>query len=158
MRKRNRFLLICVGAALLCVGVILCLQPRPLRSGDPDGDGRYQRATWSEPDPHGSPRVLKVFVGADGFEHDQIDVSIAIPEKGLIGSFGGTSPDLVEFVAERFTAERPMIVWDLSNYPPGTQFIISTCYLDGNGLVIDTETISTTRPEASTPDAGLTRR
>ena len=45
-----------------------------------------------------------------------------------------------------------MIEWDLSNYPPGTQFAISTRYLDGNARVLDTETISTFRPEASTLD------
>jgi len=138
--------------ALLGVGVTLYMRQRPPRPGDSDGDGRYQRATWSKPDAHGSPMVVKVFAGADGFEHDSIDVSIVAPEEGLIGSFGRSSRDLLDTVAERFTGERPMIEWDLSTHPPGTQFTISTRYLDGNGRVIDTETISTFRPEASTSE------
>ena len=156
MRKRTKVLLACAVVAvvaLLCLGVIFTRDRLPPLAGDADGDGRYQVAKWKDPDAEGAPTVLTVFVGAGGNDHDEIRVSIAVPGEGLIGSFAASAPDLLDAAAALLTGARPMIVWNLSNYPPGTEFTITTTYVNAKSAVIDTETTRTTRPETATPNS-----
>jgi len=72
-------------------------------------------------------------------------VLIKTDDEGLIGSFGGTSPSLLDNFGDLFSGERPVLIWDLSRHPPGTEFQITTRYEGPGARLIDEETITTTR-------------
>ena len=145
MRGRIKLILVVVLVVLCGAIVVRMLRPSPRRAGDFDGDGRYQRAEWGGADAEGPPTTLSLYIGATSSVCDSYLVLIKTKDEGLIGSFGGTSPSLLDNFGDLFSGERPVLTWDLSRHPPGAEFQITTRYLDSKSRVIDEETITTSR-------------
>jgi hypothetical protein len=144
MRVRTRLLL----------AALIALRPAPDPAADPDGDGRYQRVLWIGADAEGAPTTLHLYVGTSDSACKDFEVRIAAPGEGGIGMFARTAPGLLDSLDNLFSQKQPMVNWDLSTYPPGTVFTITTRYLDAKGGVIDEETMTTRRPMGPAGDGG----
>ncbi len=70
-----------VPGLLFAVAVVTwVVWPRPPSAGDPDGDGRYQRVEWSDPDDAGSPTMLRAYIGAYRSSYDSLSTKVSVPE------------------------------------------------------------------------------